>query len=332
MEWRECYPILRDQALNWLLEEENPSARYLALRQLSELPSDAPEVQMAQCAIPNAPPALHILEAQYPTPADSTSTGSYWIRPDAMYSPRHRATMWQVIFLAQLGMPPIPALQCACEHILERGRRASDGRFIAGHALRAAFHCLNGILLWAFQQLGYTDDPRMVQAREAMAFDILQHGFACPNNKGLPCAWGAVKVLRAFLDVQVEKRTPKITAAIERGVELLLSTPLRQAAYPAAEGAVSALWFALTFPLTCHADLLEAMTILALAGYSEHPYMRDCVPWLLDKQIMEGRWALEHTPSKTWASFGEIGRANKWVTLRALYALKLFHLSRWTSL
>ncbi|MGC8877689.1 MAG: hypothetical protein ACP5R2_00510 [Anaerolineae bacterium] len=322
MKETECYSTLRDRALDWLLEEENPSARYLTLTQLWELPPDAPEVQAAQRAIPDTPPARHILEAQYPPSADMQK-GGYWIAPGASASPRYRATMWQIIFLAQLGTPPIPPLRRACDHVLEKGRRTRDGRFIAGRAPRAAFHCLNGALLWALQQLGYADDPRVVQTCEATASDILQHGFGCTHNAGLPCAWGAVKVLNAFLGLDAEKRTAKVAAAIERGIDLLVSVPLRRAAYPAADGVVSPLWFTLTFPLTEHADLLEAMTVLALAGYARHPYVRDCIPWLLDKQIAKGRWALEHTPGKSWARFGAIGHANKWVTLRALYALKL---------
>jgi hypothetical protein len=39
------------------------------------------------------------------------------------------------------------------------------------------------------------------------------------------------------------------------------------------------------------------------------------------KQDEMGRWALEHTPSNTWARFGTVGRPNKWVTLRALRVL-----------
>ena len=34
------------------------------------------------------------------------------------------------------------------------------------------------------------------------------------------------------------------------------------------------------------------------------------------------RWALEYTPDNTWATFGQLGQPNKWVTLRALGALK----------
>ena len=40
------------------------------------------------------------------------------------------------------------------------------------------------------------------------------------------------------------------------------------------------------------------------------------------KHDRSGRWVLEYTPANTWASFGKVGKPNKWVTLRALRALK----------
>jgi hypothetical protein len=39
------------------------------------------------------------------------------------------------------------------------------------------------------------------------------------------------------------------------------------------------------------------------------------------KQGRDGRWILERAPDNTWASFGQVGRANKWVTIRALRVL-----------
>jgi prepilin signal peptidase PulO-like enzyme (type II secretory pathway) len=35
-------------------------------------------------------------------------------------------------------------------------------------------------------------------------------------------------------------------------------------------------------------------------------------------KLPDGRWPLERVPGKMWASIGEIGRPNKWITLRAL--------------
>ena len=40
------------------------------------------------------------------------------------------------------------------------------------------------------------------------------------------------------------------------------------------------------------------------------------------KRDESGRWILEHTPGSTWAEPGKVGEPNKWVTLRALRALR----------
>jgi hypothetical protein len=161
----------------------------------------------------------------------------------------------------------------------------------------------------------------VVVAREATARAILERGYACFYNGDLPCAWGDVKALRAFLEVPVEARSAEVIAAIERGVELLLSAPLLEATYPTASR-VSKRWFKLGFPLGYRADVLEAMLALVQAGYADHPYVQAGVEWLLAKRDIHGRWKLEQVPGKMWASFGRIGRTNKWVTLRATDLLR----------
>jgi hypothetical protein len=85
---------------------------------------------------------------------------------------------------------------------------------------------------------------------------------------------------------------------------------------------VSENWFKLGFPLGYRADVLEAMTVLAEAGYGYHETVQAGVEWLLAKRDEEGRWGLEHLPGKMWTSFGRVGQPNKWVTLRALRLLK----------
>jgi hypothetical protein len=161
----------------------------------------------------------------------------------------------------------------------------------------------------------------VVEAREATARAIFERGYACYYNSNLPCAWGDVKTLRAFLEVPVEARSAEVIAAIERGVELLLSVPLVKATYPTASR-VSRRWFKLGFPLGYRADVLEAMTALAQAGYGDHPQIRAGAEWLLAKQDIDGRWTLEQVPGKMWSSFGQVGQPNKWVTLRALTFVK----------
>jgi hypothetical protein len=317
---------------DWLLEPENPSARYLALTELLDYAPDDPDATSARAAIPGADPARSILDAQF-AGSGREPTG-YWVKPDVGYSPKYRATVWQIIFLAQLGAPPIEPIRCACEYVLDHSRRTSegtsrltgrhgdrDGRFVAGGGARTAVNCLNGNLLWALRRLGYGNDSRVVEAREATAQAIVSRGFACYYNENLPCAWGDVKALRAFLEVPPEERSAPVEAVIEQGVEFLLSVPLLEATYPT-PSRVSNRWFKLSFPLGYRADLLEAMTVLVKAGRGGHPHVQAGIEWLLAKQDHAGPWSLEQVPGKMWASFGQVGQLNKWVTLRALTFLK----------
>jgi hypothetical protein len=80
-----------------LLEPDpaNPGVRYFALRELLGQPEDDPEVQSARAAVMATGPVPAILDAQYP--------GGYWVKPGPGYGPKYRGTVWQIIFLAQLG-------------------------------------------------------------------------------------------------------------------------------------------------------------------------------------------------------------------------------------
>jgi hypothetical protein len=310
---------VKAELLTWLLEPENPSARYLTLTEvLNRAPGD-PDAAAARAAIPNVKPARAILDAQF-------AGSGYWIKPDVGYSPKYRATVWQVVFLAQLGAPPIEAVRRACDYVLDHSRRLTDrrgnldGRFVAGKAARTAVNCLNGNVLWALGRLGHGDDPRTVEAREATAQAILKRGFACHYNGDLPCAWGDVKALRGFLEVPAGDRSAPVQSAIQRGIDFLLSAPVLEASYPT-RGRVSDRWFKLGFPLGYQADVLEAMTALAQSGHAGHPDVQAGVEWLLSKQDTNGRWTLEQVPGKTWSSFGRVGQPHKWVTLRALGSL-----------
>jgi hypothetical protein len=287
---------VKAELLTWVLEPENPSARYLTLTEVLDRAPDDPDVAAARAAIPNVKPARAILDAQF-------AGSGYWIKPDVGYSPKYRATVWQVVFLAQLG-----------------ARGNLDGRFVAGKAARTAVNCLNGNLLWALGRLGHGDDPRTVEAREATAQAILKRGFACHYNGDLPCAWGGVKALRAFLEVPSGERSAAVATAIERGGELLLGVPLLEATYPTSSQ-ISDRWFKLGFPLAYQADVLEAMTILTQSGHAGHPHVQAGVEWLLSKQDSNERWTLDQVPGKTWSSFGRVGQPNKWVTIRALGSL-----------
>ena len=61
-------------------------------------------------------------------------------------------------------------------------------------------------------------------------------GFGCAYNGRLPCAWGAIKAVRALVRVPLDRRTPSVQSAIEQGAVFLLGRDPAVADYPAARG------------------------------------------------------------------------------------------------
>ena len=311
--------------LPWLLEPENPSAQYLTLTGLLDRPADDPEVVAARAAIPHRGAARAILDAQWPE--------GYWVAPGTGYSPKYKATVWQVIFLAALGAPRTEAVDRACARVLGDSR-LPDGRFSAKKTAQGAIACLGGNLLRALKQLGY-EDPRTAVSMEALAEMVLRDGYRCRYNAlrdkdgawpqrmrdGLPCAWGAIKTLGAFAEVPKEQRSPAVWDAIEAGTALLLDGNLADGDYFTATEP-SPLWQQFGFPLGYTSDLLEALEVLGRLGVEIGPQLAPALEVVRSKRGESGRWMLESAPGNTWAGFGEIGAPNKWVTLRALKALK----------
>ena len=321
--------------LPWLLEVENPSVRYQTLVGLLDLPSDDPQVLAARQAILTFHPVRRILDAQWPE--------GYWMHRGLGYSPKHKATVWQIIFLAQLALPRCEPVERAIEYVLAHSRLSGgtvpgtdvpEARFSAYKDAKGAILCLNGNLLRALSWFGYGDDPRVQATRAAMVAQIARDEFRCRCNArtpsgrrptrmgdGLPCAWGAIKALAALLVVPAERRTSAEQSAIEMGIRFLLGHDLTRADYPT-PGKVSPLWFKFGFPLGYTSDLLELLEVLTMAGAGAHPRVQPAVELVLAKRDDQGRWALEHTPNNMWVSFGPKGQPNKWVTLRALRVLK----------
>ena len=326
MTWKTA---LNDDPIPWLLETDpaNPGVRYFALRELLDRPEDDPEVQAARAAIMTVEPVPAILDAQYPD--------GYWVKPGGGYSPKYRGTVWQIIFLAELGADPADErVRRGCEYLLSHAI-AANGAFSAYQepVPSGSIPCLNGNLLYALHRLGYAEDSRVQMALDWLARAITGEirylksgtsgpGFACSANEGQPCAWGANKAMKALLAVPQERRIPAVRRAIEVGAEFLLSRDPAVADYPYTER-VSSTWFKFGFPLSYWSDVLETAAVLVELGYGDDPRLANAFQLILSKQDAQGRWKLENAlTGKMWADIEEKGKPSKWVTLRALRVLK----------
>ncbi len=148
--------------------------------------------------------------------------------------------------------------------------------------------------------------------------------FACGVNAGLPCAWGAVKVMLAFGKLPEERRTPRIKRAIRKGVDFLFGVDPATAAYPTRLGdKPSRNWWKFGFPVFYVTDLLQLVEAMVALGYGDDRRLSHAVQIIRDKQDAAGRWSLDYDyAGKTWVDFGEKKQPNKWVTLRAMRVLK----------
>ncbi|MFA5786276.1 MAG: nitrogen fixation protein NifH [Actinomycetota bacterium] len=318
----------------WLLEEETPAVRHMALRLLLDCRPSDPEVKRARAAAMKTDPIAAILKTQ--------DSEGYWVKPGAGYSPKYRSTVWQVIFLGQLGADGAdPRVREACEYVLEHTQTQSGGFGCSGAISlsppppSAVVHCLNGNLVRSLIDLGWLEDERIQRAIDWQARSITGEGFdryyqsgtsgpefACVANGKLPCAWGAIKALRALARIPPEARTPHVGRAIDVGVEFLLGRDPAKADYPT-DTTVSGSWFKLGFPSGYVADVLQNLEVLAELGRAKDRRLRPAVDWLLSKQDALGRWKNEYAyNSKTWVDFEKQGKPSKWVTLRACSVLR----------
>jgi hypothetical protein len=328
---------LRADPLPWLLEAANPAVRHLALRQLLGRPVDDPEVVAVRQAAMAADPIASILAAQHPE--------GYWEKPGPGYATKYRGTVWQLIFLDQLGADPADErVRRACAYVLAHSQAATggfgaSGRIDAGPPPPSAvIHCLNGNLLRALIGFGWLDDERVGRAIEwqarAITGDKVERwyasgtsgrGFACAANEGLPCAWGAVKGLLGLARIPAERRSPLVARAIDAGATFLLDRDPAAADYPMGWGNTrpSGSWFRLGFPSGYVADVLQNLEVLCELGYGRDPRLANALTWLLQRQDARGRWSNDYAYNgKTWIDFERQGQPSRWVTLRACRVLR----------
>lgn len=327
-----------DPVIEWLLEEQDPGVRYFALRDLCNVPSDDPVLDEARRETVGHSPVKEILEAQ--------EREGYWIEATPGYFPKYRGTLWQVIFLGQLGADGRDRqVRTAVDYVLEKARSPQGGFSMNGRA-SGMMHCLQGNLGASLLELGFWGDIRLKQALSWLARSITGEGiapskekgaalrylrsgnsgpgFLCSANDHKPCAWGAVPALEALSKVPAAERTDVMQRAIEAGVEFLLSRDPASADYPMGwSEKPNRSWFKFGYPLGYVTDVLRNVEVLVALGQGRNPGLGNAAELILSKRDSQEKWPLEYTYNgKTWCDVETKGMPSKWVTLRARRALQ----------
>ncbi len=326
-----------ETVFEWLLDPDDPGPRYLALRDLVGLPAGDPELVAAQNAAHTLGPIATTLDKMHPD--------GYWSVPGHGYNPKYFSSVWSLILLAQMGasMHSNERIARACGYMLKEGL-TGQGQFSTSGTASGTVDCLQGNLCCALVALG-CEDPRLEKAYDWMARSVTGEGispmserdatvryyaskcgpnFACGANDKKSCAWGAAKVMSAFAAWPRERRTPQIERAIQQGVDFFFSVDPATAGYPSGYAArPSGNWWKFGFPVFYITDILQIVEALVGLGYGADPRLVNALQLVREKEDCRGRWALEYDYSgKTWVDFGPKKQPNKWVTLRALKAIK----------
>jgi hypothetical protein len=327
---------LRGDSVSWLLESDNPSVRYLALRDLLDLPADDAKLKSARRQAHKEGPIAKILSRM--------EDEGYWVKPGPGYTQKYRSTVWAMILLAQLGasVKEDKLIEKACKYLMDQMNEGGQFTTITSGAPSGTVDCLQGNLCWSLMEMGY-EDPRLDTAYEWMARTVTGDGiapmeeknalvryyaykcgpgFACGVNNKLPCAWGGVKVMMALGKAPVKSRTPLIKKAIKQGADFFFSIDPVTADYPTRLGdKPSRNWWKFGFPVFYVSDILQIAEAMVGLGYGDDPRLANTINLIRGKQDEQGRWSMEYD-YKTWVDFGKKKQPNKWVTLRALKVLK----------
>jgi len=351
MSWQD---ILSKSSIAWLLETENPSVRYFALRDLLDRGEADSEVKKAKAAIHASKVIQKILSKQ--------KAEGYWEDPNSPYLPKYKSTYWQIMILGQLGMnKDDKRVQRACEFVLNL--RLDEGGF-SSYTKKTAlaeydwmqskavlkeklqpepktwaeslvtehqYSCLTGNVCAAMLRMGYGTDSRLTKALNWLVkIQNEDGGWLCPYWKAHikdthSCFYGTICPLEAFSEVPEERRTPEMKQTIERGAEFLLMHRLYKADHHGYK-VINPQWLKFGFPWFYGYSILRGLSVLTKLGYTEDERLKDAVELLLQKRRQNGTWLLENAPTgRMQTNVETVGKPSKWITLNALRILKRLH-------
>ncbi|XHH07579.1 MAG: nitrogen fixation protein NifH [Candidatus Bathyarchaeia archaeon] len=327
---------LKADPTDWLLEEDNPSVKYFTLTTLLDKPQTDVEVQKAKKAIMTTGVVPKILAKQ-------NSDGT-WETPGTFYTAKYKGTSWQLIILAELGADPEDQrIQKACEFILKNSQHLESHGFsmataatTGGGRQSGVIPCLTGNMVWSLIRLGYLNDSRVQAAvnwittyqRFDDAVEVAPKGW--PYDKFEPC-WGkhtchmgVVKALKALTEIPKEQRTEQVKETIANGAEYMLKHHIFKQSHNLNKVSKPG-WLHFGFPLMYQDDALEVLGILTKLGYRDQR-MQEAVDLVVSKQANLGRWRLESTfNGRFQTNIERKGEDSKWITLKALQALKGYY-------
>ncbi len=269
-------------AIDWLLEENQPSIRYLAQTELLHKSETSSEAKSTRRNISKVGWAKDILDRQLPS--------GCWVHEKSLFSPTFAATFWMLLILSDLGLTlEEPRVDKACQLWMERNRTKDGGFSSSGKS--GGHLCITGNAARALVKFGYVDHPRVKGAFEWLVrSQAALGGWSCwnfgrpPYHKRTLDSW---EPLSAFAVYPRQKWTRSMKLACERGAEFFLERELHN------QGARWEPWYRFHYPFHYYYDLLVGLDFMTALGYSKDKRMGYALSQLKEKRRRDGRWNLD---------------------------------------
>jgi hypothetical protein len=298
--------------LAWLLDGD-PAIRWRVLRDLVGAPDDAVAAERARIGVEGWGARLLALQG----PDGHWGVGAYdggaWT-----------STTDVLLLLRDLGLDPAsePARQ-AIDRVRERatwGPHFGDAPFFEGETEP----CINGRVLAIGAYFG--EASATLHAR-LLAEQLDDGGWNCeagaPGGSVRSSFHTTICVLEGLLAVEEARGATKAErTARERGEAYLLERGLFRSRSTGA--VVDPRWLEFSFPTRWCYDVLWGLDYLRRSGVAPDGRVAEALDLVERKRGPDGRWALErvHAGDVPFELEGGVGTPSRWITLRALQALR----------
>ncbi len=334
-----------DDIKTWLVEESNPSVRYYILTDLLEEKGNSKEVSEARSAIMENDPVKKILAQQNADGSfltEKMKQKSPTIDPKNGYQPKYRGTIWQAIFLAQLGADSNDLrIKKLGEYILRTNYypeiKVIGLRFLHTKKEITTIPCYVSNMIWSLSKLGFYKDYRVQNSiKWLLKYQRFDDGdFKTPDEwpyRGRAdrcfgkhtCYIGCTQALKAMTSIPEKDRTKEINGFIQKAIKFILLHKIYMKSH-GKERPIKRDYEFLTFPSYYYDDILEILNSLLFFKVKDRS-MDSAMQLVLEKRQASGKWLLERTirPSALHAKFEEKGSESKWITFNVLSMLKKY--------
>ena len=309
---------MRKDVIGWLLEDDQPSIKYLTLTELLGKKDREPEVKHTLELIPRRGWAQGILAKQ--------SAQGWWVSGSSLSRPKYLATYWMLLILSDLRVPRDSRIIRACDLLLKRFSK-NDGGF-GYDKMRTSEMCITASAALLLFRFGYGDDPRVKSAIRWLVDDQKENGgWRCGWRRGIIDGWEPMAFFAAY---PKKKWTRSIKRAAERGAEFYLERELHK------EGKPYQPWYRFHYPVHYYYDVLVGLDFLTRLGYGQDRRLSFALNLLKEKRRPDGKWSLEGIHPDLEGKIAElysrkppipfsiepVGRPSKMVTLRAVRVLQ----------